>query len=257
MALLTYPLAPIGGRRWLLLLLVAITIQSNTHAWRAQGPVLRTSLTRANNKNNNNEEEASFGLKAAWQATEWLGRAAGPFLKKNDGASSFSFSSSSSCASAEALDQGRPATMEEASRRLREDYDRDYFVSGLIDRELYDADCYFSDPFAGFNGRDRFIDNLQNLGGFITGADLKLIDYDESQLDAAIPVVTTKIMVKLQLGLPWNPVLAWPWGVRHEFDPTTCQITDHKESWDVSAAEGVAQCFRPASPAVLARIRKK
>ena len=148
--------------------------------------------------------------------------------------------------------------MEEASRRLREDYDRDYFVSGLIDRELYAPDCYFADPFAGFSGRDRFIDNLQNLGGFIRGADLKMISYDDSRIgDPAAPEVTTKIMVKLQLGLPWNPVLAWPWGVRHVFDPATCQITEHRESWDVTAAEGVAQCFRPASAAVLARIRKE
>ena len=52
-----------------------------------------------------------------------------------------------------------------------------------------------------------------------------------------------RIEVKLRLGLPWSPVLAWPWGVRHEFDPATGLIVKHVESWDVGPAEGVRQLF--------------
>ena len=44
-------------------------------------------------------------------------------------------------------------------------------------------------------------------------------------------------MVKLELNLPWKPVLAWPWGVTYSIDPTTFLITNHKESWDIEPWE--------------------
>jgi hypothetical protein len=56
-------------------------------------------------------------------------------------------------------------------------------------------------------------------------------------------------MVKLELNLPWKPVLAWPWGVRYLVDPATCLVTDHIESWDiapleVSALRGRSEAWR-------------
>ena len=65
------------------------------------------------------------------------------------------------------------------------------------------------------------------------------------------------MLVKLQLGLPWKPTLAWPWGVHYELDPVTFQIVSHRESWDVSAMEGVLQCFRPGSKVVLEKIKSR
>jgi len=44
-------------------------------------------------------------------------------------------------------------------------------------------------------------------------------------------------MVKLQLNLPWKPILAWPWGVTYKIDPGTFLITEHQESWDIDAFE--------------------
>ena len=44
-------------------------------------------------------------------------------------------------------------------------------------------------------------------------------------------------MVKLELNLPWKPVLAWPWGVSYEIDPETFLVTTHKESWDIEPWE--------------------
>lgn len=40
-------------------------------------------------------------------------------------------------------------------------------------------------------------------------------------------------MVKLELNLPWKPVLAWPWGVTYIIDPDTFLVTKHIESWDI------------------------
>lgn len=51
-------------------------------------------------------------------------------------------------------------------------------------------------------------------------------------------------MVKLELGLPWKPILAWPWGVKYIIDPNSLQIIEHRESWDIEPIEGVKQIFR-------------
>ena len=44
-------------------------------------------------------------------------------------------------------------------------------------------------------------------------------------------------MVKLELNLPWKPILAWPWGVMYKIDPETFLIKEHKESWDIEPIE--------------------
>ena len=90
-------------------------------------------------------------------------------------------------------------------------------------------------------GRDRFVENLSNLGSFITNYDARLISYEIKEEGTQ---VKTKLMVKLELNLPWKPVLAWPWGVAYAVDPNTFLITQHVESWDISAFEGVKQIFR-------------
>ena len=48
---------------------------------------------------------------------------------------------------------------------------------------------------------------------------------------------TLEVMVKLELNLPWKPVLAWPWGVEYSIDPDTFLITKHEESWDIEPWE--------------------
>jgi hypothetical protein len=53
-----------------------------------------------------------------------------------------------------------------------------------------------------------------------------------------------QIMVKLELNLPWKPILAWPWGVKYTVDPDTFCIVNHQETWDIDPLEGVKQIFR-------------
>jgi len=107
-------------------------------------------------------------------------------------------------------------------------------LSGEVDRYIYDEECTFADPFVAFDGRDRFIDNLANLGSFITDYDARMIKYDVEKDGMEI---VTKVMVKLELNLPWKPVLAWPWGVLYAIDPETFLVTDHIESWDIEPLE--------------------
>ncbi|KAL7495755.1 hypothetical protein ACHAWT_004131 [Skeletonema menzelii] len=168
---------------------------------------------------------------ASWYAVEAFGKAFGS-KKESD-----------STASSSDIDLTKaPSSLDETLKRIQLDNDRSYFLSGEVDRYIYDEQCTFADPFVSFDGRDRFIDNLANLGSFITNYDAKMINYSVEKNGEE---VVTKVMVKLELNLPWKPVLAWPWGVTYFIDPKTFLVTDHIESWDIEAWEGVKQIFRP------------
>jgi len=162
--------------------------------------------------------------KASWYAVEWFGQAFGQ--KKED---------------EEEINQGPPQSMKETLQRLEADNERSYFLSGQVDAEIYAEDCLFSDPFVSFRGRQRFIDNLANLGSFITKYDVKVLQTPEPMEENT---VQTKFMVKLELNLPWKPILAWPWGVRYQINPITFLVEEHEESWDIEPLEGVLQIFR-------------
>lgn len=125
---------------------------------------------------------------------------------------------------------GPPTSLAETKQRLKLDNDKSYFLSGQVDQEIYSPNCIFQDPFVSFEGRDRFIDNLQNLGSFITKYEARPLQYLDDDGSSSFAVVTTKFMVKLELNLPWKPVLAWPWGVRCAIDPKTNLIVRHEES---------------------------
>jgi len=153
-----------------------------------------------------------------------------------------------------------PISLEEALERIEMDNARSYFLSGEVDVEAYSESCVFADPFVSFEGRQRFVDNLANLGSFITKFDAKFLGYDvdknkddssSDDIQAAIAAkVKTKVMVKLELNLPWKPVLAWPWGVTYIIRESSSEtgksylITEHIESWDIEPVEGVKQIFR-------------
>ncbi|KAH8067412.1 peptide-methionine (S)-S-oxide reductase [Aureococcus anophagefferens] len=147
-----------------------------------------------------------------------------------------------------------PRSVDEACKRLAADYegaDGPYFLTGIMDAACYDDDCEFADPFVSFKGRARFEENLANLGGgFISDASIRTLGTERTASS-----YTTKLMVKLRLALPWQPVLAWPWGVEHVLDVREDEVVvvRHLESWDVSAAEGVRQLFRAGPPGPLSR----
>ena len=107
-----------------------------------------------------------------------------------------------------------------------------------------DRACCPAADSVSFKGLARFKENLDNLaGGFITDSDCRLLQFGADGDDRFM----SRAVVKLQLGLPWRPVLAWVWGVAYEINPDTGRVCRHLESWEVSAAEGVAQLFRPGN----------
>jgi hypothetical protein len=172
--------------------------------------------------------------KSSWYAVEWFGNA---FGKKGQPGQSSDLVETQLALS--------PKSLDETIERINDDNDRYYFLSGEIDSFIYDVDCIFADPFVSFSGRDRFVQNLQNLGSFITKYDARVLKYSPVTYEDSRQIIETKIMVKLELNLPWKPVLAWPWGVKYEIDPNTFLITKHEESWNIEPLEGVKMIFRP------------
>ena len=75
-------------------------------------------------------QETSAPLKAVWAGTELFGKLAA------------GVTGPAASADSDEADQPPPSTADEAVQRLREDYERDYFVTGQIDRELYAVDWY-------------------------------------------------------------------------------------------------------------------
>jgi hypothetical protein len=189
-------------------------------------PFTRTHSVHPFAKGDREAPEVTNNLltKASWYAVEAFGKVFGSPMKSVDD-------------SALAIDRSRPpSSMAETIQRLKEDNNRQYFLSGTVDELIYDEDCTFSDPFVSFQGRRRFVDNLQNLGSFITKYSAKPLDYTQNDLDGPT-VVQTKFMAKLQLNLPWKPILAWPWGVVCTIDPETKLIVKHQEIWDIAPWE--------------------
>lgn len=180
------------------------------------------------------KEDMNPLTRASWYAVEAFGKV---FRSGANGAAS-----ADSSISGDTIDFTQPpSTLKEALRRIELDNERQYFLSGEVDVEAYDPDCLFADPFVSFRGRQRFVHNLANLGSFITKYDARPLGYEVSDDECT---VQTKIMVKLELNLPWKPILAWPWGVKYEIDPSSKLITAHIESWDIEPWAGVKQIFR-------------
>jgi len=153
--------------------------------------------------------------KASWYAVEAFGKVFGSKSAETDN------------------NTGPPRSLSETKRRWLAD--DDYFVSGQVDVALYDENCVFSDPFVSFAGRDRFVDNLQNLNSLVTRYRVKRLD-DKDMYDDP-NVVQGRFLVQLQLNLPWKPILAWPWGVVCTIDPTNNLIVRHDELWEIAPIE--------------------
>ena len=138
----------------------------------------KTSLN--NNKNSNNIDQKSEPssqetmnplTKVSWYAAEFFGKAVGS-AKTSKGTlqNDVDFSSLQS-----------PQSLQETLERIQLDNDRSYFLSGQVDTYIYDPNCVFADPFVSFQGRDRFVENLANLGSFITKYNARLLGYEVSQ----------------------------------------------------------------------------
>lgn len=173
--------------------------------------------------------ELGLGLKATWYAAEQFGNLIG-LTKAKQGSQSSSQGQAAAISRADAL------------AAIRRDYDINYFVSGQGDMEAYAEDCLFADPFAGFNGVDRFKRNVSNLGSLMEDIKLELTEWQEEPGQ-----LVTKWRFSAVLGLPWRPVLAAAGGTTHVFDEATGKVVKHIESWDVEPGKVVRNLLKPSA----------
>mmetsp|Transcript_8404 Transcript_8404/g.12190 ORF Transcript_8404/g.12190 Transcript_8404/m.12190 type:complete len:225 (-) Transcript_8404:66-740(-) len=211
--------------------ILTLMLFQTTHAFVITNPhrILKNSIKVQEKPN---DEDLNPLTKASWYAVEAFGKVFGQGSKRSEQGEDI-------------LDKA-PTSLKETIRRIERDTERSYFLSGQVDELIYAEDCVFADPFVSFEGRDRFVSNLANLGSSITNYSAKLLSLGSSSPTE----VTTKFMVKLELNLPWKPILAWPWGVRYVVDPDTFLITTHEESWDIEPLEGVLQIFRKPTTSI-------
>ena len=116
-------------------------------------------------------------------------------------------------------------------------------MSGAGDLSAYAPDCRFADPFAGFNGTERFQRNVGNLGGMLRDVDLTITEWSETE-DGNL---RTKWRFNAILDLPWKPRLAAAGGTLHVFDPETNLVVEHIESWDVEPGKVVKSLLKPSA----------
>ena len=193
-------------------------------------PSLHAETETGSGEESNGEGEVNMLMKSAWYGAEQAGRAMAMKEDKKPPPGVFSAKP--------------PVSMDEAVNRIKSDCESStpYFITGVIDAACYDDMCMFADPFVSFKGRARFEDNLKNLGGFIKGSEIRILSSEVDQNE-----LKTKYVVSLELSLPWNPVLKWPWGVTHVLEPRSSDgavvVTKHIEEWDVEPQEGIRQLF--------------
>ena len=169
---------------WLVLLLSnvigswAFVVRTPSQSSRHAKPTLgSTCLHLAQEDKDEQVADMNPLTRASWYAVEAFGKA---FGSKDNGPRTLDEAN---------LDLTKsPQSMQETLQRIQLDNDRSYFLSGNVDKLIYDQDCVFADPFVSFSGRDRFVDNLANLGSFITKYSAKMIDYtvDESTVNTKV-----------------------------------------------------------------------
>ena len=130
----------------------------------------RSTLLILHESNDKDNKVKNPFVKASWFAVESFGQIFGTGGKK---------SKTNYAGTKVEIDLTRaPSNLNEALKRIELDNERSYFLSGQVDVCAYDEDCIFADPFVSFAGRQRFVDNLANLGSFITKYDAKFLGYD-------------------------------------------------------------------------------
>jgi hypothetical protein len=143
------------------------TSPTTTTTTTARRPTTTSAVRLWNSPNSDDDDDGKKEslnpiAKASWYAVEVFGKVFGDSTTTTD--------------VAVVSTSGAPRSLEETTQRIQLDNDRSYFLSGQVDEEIYDVNCIFSDPFVSFEGRDRFVDNLANLGSFITNYSAKVLD---------------------------------------------------------------------------------
>lgn len=166
--------------------------------------------------------------------------------------------------------------------RIRDDYERLFWVTGDGDWDLWKTDCTFADPFSSFGGEEgsleRFKRNAKNLGGLVRNPIGKVRSFEIKDLDGgdmesidkyivnsknnkrgversententgeyrSVKVVKVGWSFTGKLRLPWNPTLSATGVTSHFVDNNDGKIFLYLETWKSKPLDVVKRLLKP------------
>jgi len=124
---------------------------------------------------------------------------------------------------------------------LKADYAENYFISGRGLMRAYEENCTFADPFVSFDGKDRFIKNVSNLGPLLEDVDLVITAFEEGERE----IKTSWRFAASIPSLPWNPRLAAAGSTTHVLSDRSGLVVKHIEEWSVDPTKVLLQLVKP------------
>ena len=127
---------------------------------------------------------------------------------------------------------------------LKEDYDRAYFVTGVLSDGIYTTDCFFADPTISFRGVELWKNNLQLLVPFLIDPSIELIsmesrtDMDNNGSSPRNTVVYASWVLCTDLALPWRPRIFVNGRTIYELNEEY-KIYRHVEEWDINPIQAL------------------
>lgn len=132
---------------------------------------------------------------------------------------------------------------------LRSDFERGYLFSGLIEPNLYSADCEFTDPTLTFTGLSTFQKNIAAIQPLIKRfVSTNLVTLYSLELDEASKRVTAKWRMEGNLQLPWRPVIDVQGVTEYSFSEESGGLIErYYERWTQEPGAALLSLLRPAA----------
>jgi hypothetical protein len=131
---------------------------------------------------------------------------------------------------------------------IRSDFERGYLFSGLIDPNLYSADCEFTDPTLTFTGLSTFQKNIAAIQPLIKRfVSTNLVTLYSLEMDEASKRVSAKWRMEGNLALPWRPVIDVQGVTEYSFSEADGRIERYYERWTQEPGAALLSLLRPAA----------
>jgi hypothetical protein len=141
-----------------------------------------------------------------------------------------------------------PGDIDEVLRCLKSDFERSYFITGVLSDGIYDEDCFFADPTVSFTGRELWKRNLQLLVPFLIDPSIQLTGLQQLEKKDGSEIVKLRAdwILECSLKLPWRPYIYVVGSTEYDLAyPDNNRIVRHVEYWDISAWEALVLVFTP------------
>jgi hypothetical protein len=162
-----------------------------------------------------------------------------------------------------------PGDIDGVLHLLTLDYQRSYFVTGVLEDRIYVEDCYFADPTVQFRGRELWKRNLKLLTPFLIDPSIQLrslrksntkvveVGVEDGAVEEALGVeadsfdtnnnvellASWRLMTGLKL--PWRPYIDIEGTTRYVLNEERNAICQHIEAWNITGLEALLIIFTP------------